>query len=518
MKRNEDSYSFLLFTIKAQHFAMPLENLVEVTEEVHVSSLPFVPDFVDGLINLNSKIIPQVHAQKLLFSHIENATRTDPHQTLLVFKSTGPLYALRVGYVLDTISVEASNIDFFHDEDVTHDDCDFKNHHLEASQAALIEGEVQFTQTDGTAIQALIFSPENAEKMISDQNNHVGEQQETGFLGEINHQSDDEDESNEYLIFTLDEKQFATPLIDILEVIDLESEKNTQLSSHQDTDIISSITLIRNNPLAILDLRCWLKTDHNKNQKTLTKSVIILSHDNYYFSIAIDSIIGMVEATDQQKIIDPETQQLMLKLAETDEDKSLNGQQLIEVFLVDKLIKSDLFEAIKTQLPKRKNVFEAPVKTLDVLKFLLHKNVYGILINDIQRVVNNQRIEPLLTPKANIIGSSEYEGLVIPIINLAAQLAGKQRNLTKQEDTAPLADNINACDKIEPIFQEAIVVDYNKQCWGLAIDKSECIIEIKETDIDFLPQSDVQFTKAYASFGNELIHLLNIDAICANNT
>ena len=535
MKRNEASYSFLLFTIQAQHFAMPLENLVEVTEGIHVSSLPFVPDYVDGLINLSSQIIPQINAQQLLFSHLisEPSHNSSEQETLLVFKHSGPFYALNVNYVLDSVTIDADNIVFNELlEDTSTTLLDQQNYRNDVTQASLIEGLLNYTDDLGNNIEALIFSPENAEAVIAEQNNQLAEDSvETGFLGELSSLNLNEQQTEEYLIFTIGTREFATKLTDILEVTDLTSVQKSQHGIHEGSDIIAGVALVRDNPLAVLDLRHWLKTNAGKVNISDTESVIILSHEQYYCSIAIDSITGMIEINDQQTLLDPDTQQLMLKIAYSDEDKttdslseniqensedSLFNHKLIEIFSTEQLIQSPLFQAIETLLPKRQNTYEAPVKTLDILKFSLHRSTYGILIDDIQRVINNQHIEPLLSPKAFISGSCEYDGLVIPVIDLTAQLSIHSE--TKSVENTSLLERIQQQPRTHSVQQEAIVVEHKKQSWALAINESECIIEVKETDIDFLPEREQQLIKAYASFGTELVHLLNVDAICAYNT
>lgn len=537
MKRNEANYSFLLFTIKAQYFAMPIENLVEVTEEVHVSKLPFVPCFIDGLINLNSQIIPQIHAQQLLFSHIKESTLSDSQQTLLVFKSSGPLYALRVGYVLDSITIDKNAVEFFNDENFIASDINYQDHTHAACQSSLIEGKLSYTLDNGATIEALIFSADEAEKIIGDQNNHTEEDETQGFLGELSTQENLESTSTELLIFSINSRLFATALIDILEVIDLDNRQNTQHGLHEGSNIISGLSLVRNNPLAILNLSHWLKISDVKLNQQQSDTVIIISHDDYYCAVAIDAVVGMVNASEEQMMIDPDTQQIMLSLDRQDKEESslassntlvnnsqLNAilstkdqQQLIEVFSTQKLIESPIFSAIKTLLPKRKDTHEILVKTLDILKFQLHGSTYGILINDIQRVINNHSIEPLLSPKAYILGSCEYDGLVIPVINLSAQLSPSSTVNMNTDNTSllPRAQQNKTADTIE---QEAIVVEFNQQYWAFAIDQSECIIEVKETDIDFLPQRDAQLIKAYASFESSLVNLLNIDSICLANT
>ncbi len=490
-----------------------------------------MPDFIDGLINLNNQIIPQIDAQSLLYSHIHAPLTNDTQQTLLAFKCKGPLYALRVGYVLDSITVNHENIDFFDDENNTNN----QDYTLAESQAALIQGKLSYRQTNGSQIDALIFSPIEAERIISDQNNYSDEEQETGFLGERNTEQIIEKKRTEYLIFNVAQRQFAVALTDILEVIDLEKVQKIQHGLHESTDIISGLTLVRDKPLAVLDLNYWFKTDH-KQQLFHSNSVMVISHDDYYCAIAIDNIVGMIDIEEQQTFIDPQTQQLMLNLSQNNKndtasnlsdsyeyaniDNPMHQQQLIEVFSTRQLIQSPTFKAIESLLPKRQYNDEVPIKTLDVLKFQLHNSTYGILIDDIQRVINNQQIEPLLSPKAYITGSCEYDGLVIPVIDLAAQLATEQPVVETKSVTngLTLQERIQQHSRNDVIQQEAIVVNFNHQSWALAINESESIIEIKETNIDFLPEQKEQLVKAYASFDNELIHLLNINAICTYNT
>jgi len=521
MKRNESSYSFLLFTIKGQHFALELDNLVEVTEPVHVSSLPFVPDYIDGLINLNSQIIPQIHAADFLSDFIGSSQNIESQETLVVFRQQKSTYALRVGMIIDSVNLPADTLSFYpsaqslNDSDYASDD--------ENQPSQLVCGEFKHIIGNDTHT-VKIFDCEAAEDVLGtqeNQNTSDSQEDEQSFLGELSTQNFEQEQRQEFLLFTIQGQPFATPLNNILEVVDLE---NLQSIEHVDESLlpyIKGLSLVRGQPLLVLQLNRLLQlNEHNPldkhsgseaslpftSQERRQQSVITLAHHEHYCAVAVDEITGMIEAGAEQIIFDNDSGKELIKLKHhtTAQTASEETETLVETLQTQALFELDVFKELQAIMPKLQDSYEAPIKTLDVLQFNLFGNLYGILIDDIQRVVNNQRIEPLLTPKACLAGSCEYEGHVIPVINLAKQLCPKQHN------------SYSANEQVEQ-YQESVVVQANRQFWALGIQASEKIVPVKEVNIDFLDEEQAHFIKAYANHENQLIHLLNTDAICDYN-
>ncbi len=530
MKRNESSYSFLLFTVKAEYFALPIDQLVEVTEPLHVSALPFVPDYIDGLINLNSQIIPQIDASQLLAADLKQEGNAAKQQTLIVFKSSEPHYALRVGLILDSITLEADQLDFI-DQDQDTDDSD--------ELPSFIAAKFTYTQNNQAHL-VKVFDAELAESLIGSQSNENNSDTEQGFLGELSDTQKEDESTTEYILFSIGSQEYAIKLTDILEVIDLDNIQATQHLAEKSDDLsfslIQGIGLVRGIPVFVLNIRQWLDIvfdkDHCSNNKNSSAtSVIILANDEYYCAIEIDHISGMIEAKENQHLFDEDSGQHMLKLyndtqaeqtesSNSEEEQILDQAQLIQILDTQALYNSNAFDAVKSLLPKLHETDLAPVKTHEVLQFHLHQTTYGILIDDIERVINNQRIEPMITDKAFLLGSCEFDGHVIPVIGLNEQLAKTEQIEAANETStaASLSLSISQGLKSQTATRhEAIVVSHNQQFWALAIDESENILDIEEANIDFLSNSQNQYIKAYASHEGQLINLLNIEAICQAN-
>lgn len=60
----EESVQALLFRIGGEEYALDIGSLVEVIRPLRITSLPRMPEFVEGVINLRGEIIPAVDMRK----------------------------------------------------------------------------------------------------------------------------------------------------------------------------------------------------------------------------------------------------------------------------------------------------------------------------------------------------------------------------------------------------------------------------------------------------------------------
>ena len=111
MKNSSDkSIELILFSVIDRVFAIDQEVIVEVLESTSASPLPFVPDYVDGLINVGGNIIPQVDLSGLLYGMESSTPLDNQFQTVLVVSIDDVPMALRVGQVQESLSIVETDI------------------------------------------------------------------------------------------------------------------------------------------------------------------------------------------------------------------------------------------------------------------------------------------------------------------------------------------------------------------------------------------------------------------------
>lgn len=94
----EEEEQFVIFKLKNQEYAVPIENvqeIVRVPEEL--TRVPKTPDFVEGVINLRGSVLPVIDLRKR-FDLPEK--QRDDHQRILVFVFDN----VSIGFIVDSVS------------------------------------------------------------------------------------------------------------------------------------------------------------------------------------------------------------------------------------------------------------------------------------------------------------------------------------------------------------------------------------------------------------------------------
>jgi len=55
-----DSDQYLTFVLSDEQFAIPVMSIKEITEYGHLTNVPMVPDFIQGVVNLRGNVVPVI--------------------------------------------------------------------------------------------------------------------------------------------------------------------------------------------------------------------------------------------------------------------------------------------------------------------------------------------------------------------------------------------------------------------------------------------------------------------------
>lgn len=98
---------YLTFAIDGEGFGINLVNVIEIIGVQPVTHLPYVPDYIKGIINLRGRVIPVID-MRLKF-HKESVPYTD--RTCVVVVEVGELsVGLIVDYVSEVLSIQEEQI------------------------------------------------------------------------------------------------------------------------------------------------------------------------------------------------------------------------------------------------------------------------------------------------------------------------------------------------------------------------------------------------------------------------
>ncbi|HEY9033413.1 MAG TPA: chemotaxis protein CheW [Pseudomonadales bacterium] len=458
----DNARELILFTLAERVLAIDTECLIEVLEPVTVTPLPFVPDYVDGLINVSGQIMPQINTGLLVLGQ-----HSKQHlSTLLVVQIDGVPLALCVNQVLEPVTVAASAIAPAR-----------KNSKKTATatvEAAYLAGVFAHRQQE-----VWLLDSSRLKSVIKAQKKAAGT---PGFLGEVSKKQLDAAEiHHDFLIVTVAGKEYALALQDIEEIVELTSLTSQPRAPAE----VAGISLVRGQPRLVLYLAVLLGLDADAG---FGQTIIMVKAGASLCGLLIDSLTGMESIADSA-----------IRYSRDKKKRSLlrdNGKRVTPVLKPELLLNEQILASIQAYLPGKLTSMERIVPTVEFLRFSINGDLYGFAIDHIQRVVTDKHIEPLLSPHAYILGTTEIEGKVVPVIDLIAQLGYNSHR-----------------DQLA----EFIVVNDGSNDWALAIYHSDQMAPIEETRIDWLDKHNARYVAAFANDDDRLLTVLNVQKICQDN-
>jgi purine-binding chemotaxis protein CheW len=98
----------LLFTLEAQRYALPLEDVRELVRAVRLTPLPRAPAVVEGLLNLRGELLPVLDVRRRFRLP---ARRLSPSDHLIVAQAGARRFALRVDRAEGLLALEPGQLD-----------------------------------------------------------------------------------------------------------------------------------------------------------------------------------------------------------------------------------------------------------------------------------------------------------------------------------------------------------------------------------------------------------------------
>lgn len=105
--KNNDSAQFVSFQLADQEYAFRIGQIQEIVIQSHVTVIPQVPDYVDGVSNLRGTIIPIINLRKLFGLESRSA---DDETRIIVVNVRERTMGCTVDSVSHVIRIPAENI------------------------------------------------------------------------------------------------------------------------------------------------------------------------------------------------------------------------------------------------------------------------------------------------------------------------------------------------------------------------------------------------------------------------
>lgn len=104
----ENKQRYLTFFLSDEEYGISIENIREIIEVLHITSVPYSPDYLKGVINLRGKVVPIIDL-KLKFG-LPECVPTEK-SCIIVVEYTGEYVGVLVDEVSEVIDVSEDQFD-----------------------------------------------------------------------------------------------------------------------------------------------------------------------------------------------------------------------------------------------------------------------------------------------------------------------------------------------------------------------------------------------------------------------
>lgn len=464
--------NFLLFSIDDDFFAISLTAVLEIIDSLVCTPVPFVPEYIDGLINVKGKVIPQINLQKLLFKN--KIPDELSHGELLVIETSRSPCGLKIDKLVANVNIDEKSFKPINNKMTVQ--------HEESNWTDCVIGEFEW---QGQVV--LVFDPSFFGELIDKQETAAGRQ---GMLGKIEAQGESKKiDTLDCLVVHVGKEKYALPLQDILEIVQIDSITGMPGSP----DEVRGIAMVRDQALLVLSLLSLLDRGFSEGR---ARDIVIVECNGIHYGLEIDEVEG-IHYFDQEVLQNVEDEDAELSGILVTNDRSVIG--LIKPGKIISAEKQKLFASFVPEVREKTIIEESIFKS--VLQVTIGDEDYGIPLEDVKRIAEYKKPQPVATEDNGlIVGAVDINGAIVPVVDIAAD--HKAPDLEKAT-----RENIN-CTSLASGF--VIVGDDTKQ-WAVMIESAKEIINLPVQSIEKVTNSDLSFVVGVANIGEQLISVIDID-------
>ncbi len=455
-ERARQEKEFLIVEVGNQRFGFATDSVASALAPRDVTPLPFVPAFVEGLVNVNDRVLALIN----LASLFAMPDSTDaPRSELLVLETGRVPCAVRVDRIVAKAEIASDEI-----EAIVADD--------ESAHHAI--AHARFGYLDDTV---LVLNPTLIGDLVTSRELTEGER---GMLGR--HQQEDESRVslNHALAFSVSGEHYAFALQQVVEILD--DTLCTPLPG-AGTEI-EGLARVRDDVLLVVSLARLLGLPAASGGH---RQILVLELDGRFYGLRVDQVIGTVAYDDEQvRAID-------------DQDSPVVGVFTHEHQLIGILSRAQLITPARQQrwsgLMPRRRANEARVQeaSREVLEVRLGDEVYGVplaLVRTISELTDFDQINPDDT--GLICGAAHIKGKVLPVVDFGELLHCLNHTTDLNGRGA------------------WIVLGEGEHEWAVPVAEAKQIRVIPESAIETVEDSRGRFVSAIANFNQQLLPLISI--------
>lgn len=445
---------FLLFCVGEQTFALPAAVVEVAMAPQPVTPLPFVPDFVDGMVNAGERIVPQLALQRLLFPG--DARGATGHGELLIVDMGYASCAVHVDRIIGRMQVAAEQLRSVQAAP-------------ESGTAALFNAQCEhdggvFLVLDPARLSALLLPREMAEGS-------------RGMLGRL--QTGDHEDSHEEMpciVVRVGDERYALALGDVLEILD--TSVATPLPGAP--VLIEGMALVRDEVLLVLSLAQLLGRGASRAD---ARHVLVTECGQMRYGIRVDAVEGIV-AFDARtfRVIDDEASEVAGIL--------VHEGGLVGLLTPSRMLPPAREAMVRSFVPEvRQRQASVPVVMQSVLQVSMADEDYALPLDQVRRVVPYTPPEALDVDEGALVRAvANVDGNIVPVIDLAAQLC-------LARDISPTV---------------WVIVGSEQKEWAIPVTRACDIIEIPVSAVEAIDSRRSSFVAGVATVEKRLISMISL--------
>ena len=445
-------HEILIIKNGSENYGVSTEDINQIFRVPTLMPLPLRPNGVRGLCSVSGNIVSMVDMNLLLdMSEVDyDSSKT----RVLGLNGDFSSNALLVSEVYNTVEVDQDNIDYINKED----DAVVAIYKYKESLVQILSLELLFAKINRVSIKS---------KEVKN--------------GKTKNEISKEEDTNRFLIFSMENEKFALN-IDFLREIILADIEFTEIVGSS-SELLGLITL-RDELITVLDLREYYGFKTNKNDKN---RILIASYDGKRIGLLVDEIIDIKNFVSKDIEHKPECF----------EDSKISGvihdnESLVSFF--DNEVLEKLFARNEAFIETDKSALvteDTQEGALEVIIFKLSTKEYAFEVENVAEIIDVVDTTDVAYTDELIDGIINIRGQIVTIVSLFNRLN--------------IPTNITANHKI-------IVCNINDTRIGFIVDSVSDILEVKANEIK--EQDDDLFTNIlHLDDGKRLVLSMDINKI-----
>ncbi|MCC2637448.1 MAG: purine-binding chemotaxis protein [Moraxellaceae bacterium] len=442
---------FLVVEVGGQSFAVPTTVVGTAVAARPVTPLPFVPGFVEGLVNINERIVPQIDLGLLLA-----AEPVGPGGELVLVETSRSPCALHVAHIVGKADIDPAALQPIPDD----------------SGTLPVQGRFEWQQQS-----VLVLDVDRLGSLISSNELPAGER---GLLGRLQGiESTQQEATLDCIVVLAGREKYALALTDVVEILDLPPATPVPGAPAP----VEGLAMVRDEVLLVLFLSDLLHS--GTRPEASARGVVVIQREGCRYGLRIDALEGLHRmAGEQLRRIDEGGGEVAGVLAAAD--------QLLALLTPQRLISEARHRQFQPFVPQARQVAAQEVDHMRaVLQVALGNEVFGIALGHVRRITDYRTPESVQADDRGLVcGAVNVEGRVVPVVDLGGRLHAGTGN--------------------EGAW---VIVGDGTSEWAIAVREATGILEIPDSALEGIGSGADSLVQGVANVAGQLISLLNLSPL-----